>query len=50
MEKSLNWTGLLVEADRKAFHQLSSRRRKAYTAPVCLSTRPYPMQVRPNNY
>jgi hypothetical protein len=45
MERTLNWTGLLVEADRKAFHQLSTRNRKAYLAPVCLSPQPYPMEV-----
>jgi hypothetical protein len=46
MERSLNWTGLLIEADQNAFHKLSSRNRKAYTAPACLSTKPYPIQVR----
>ncbi|XP_045034687.1 uncharacterized protein LOC116933298 isoform X1 [Daphnia magna] len=45
MERVLNWTGLLVEADRKAFDQLATRNRKAFIAPICLSTKPYPMQV-----
>ncbi|KAK4006760.1 hypothetical protein OUZ56_011918 [Daphnia magna] len=44
MERSMNWTGLLVEADRKAYRQLSTRNRKAFLAPVCLSTNPYPMK------
>jgi len=46
MERSLGWGGLLVEADKKAFSQLKYRNRKAYTSPVCLSTKPYPMRVR----
>ncbi|XP_046644654.1 uncharacterized protein LOC124330256 [Daphnia pulicaria] len=45
MERFLNWTGILIEADRKAFRQLSARNRKAYTSPACLSTKPYPIQV-----
>jgi hypothetical protein len=45
MERFLNWTGLLIEADKKAFRQLTNRNRKAFTSPVCLSTKPYPIQV-----
>lgn len=45
MERSMNWSGLLIEADRKAFNQLLARNRKAYASPVCLSTEPFPMQV-----
>ncbi|KZS20615.1 Uncharacterized protein APZ42_012646, partial [Daphnia magna] len=45
MERVLNWTGLLVEADKNALHRLSTRNRKAFIAPTCLSTKPYPMQV-----
>nr|CAH0101596.1 unnamed protein product [Daphnia galeata] len=45
MERTLNWTGLLIEANKNAFHLLSTRNRKAYLAPLCLSTQPYPMQV-----
>ncbi|XP_032788643.2 uncharacterized protein LOC116925994 isoform X2 [Daphnia magna] len=45
MERSLNWTGLVIEADKLAFNQLINRNRKAYTSPVCLSTKPYPMEV-----
>ncbi len=44
-ERSLNWNGILIEADRKAFKQLVNRNRKAYTLPVCLSTEPYPSEV-----
>ncbi|XP_057380610.1 uncharacterized protein LOC130703006 [Daphnia carinata] len=45
MERILNWTGLLVEADKKALHRLLTRNRRAFIAPTCLSTKPYPMQV-----
>ena len=45
MERSLNWSGLLIEADKKIFRKLMTRNRKAYTSPVCLSTDPYPMEV-----
>ncbi|KAI9559236.1 hypothetical protein GHT06_016025 [Daphnia sinensis] len=45
MERYLHWSGLLIEADKTAFSQLRTRNRKAYTSPVCLSTKPYPMQV-----
>jgi hypothetical protein len=48
MERFLNWTGILIEADQKAFRQLSGRNRKAYTSPACLSTKPYPVQVSHN--
>lgn len=46
MERVLNWEGILIEADQKAFSQLTVRNRKAYSLPVCLSTKPYPIQVR----
>lgn len=45
MERALNWEGILIEADQKAFSQLTARNRKAYSLPVCLSTKPYPIQV-----
>ncbi|EFX75894.1 hypothetical protein DAPPUDRAFT_322909 [Daphnia pulex] len=45
MERSLNWTGILIEADQRAFSQLNARNRKAYILPTCLSTKPYPLQV-----
>lgn len=47
MERYLGWSGLLIEADRKAFNKLLTRNRKAYTTPVCLSTELYPIQVSP---
>ena len=45
MERSLNWNGVLIEADQTSFGKLMSRRRKAYALPVCLSLEPYPTQV-----
>ncbi|XP_046459069.1 protein Star-like [Daphnia pulex] len=48
MERYLGWSGLLIEADRKAFNKLLTRNRKAYTTPVCLSTELYPIQVNYN--
>ncbi|XP_046452745.1 uncharacterized protein LOC124200519 [Daphnia pulex] len=45
MERFLNWKGMLIEANKKSFDLLSTRNRKAYMSPVCLSTNPYPMQV-----
>ncbi|XP_046641070.1 protein Star-like [Daphnia pulicaria] len=45
MERSLDWSGLLIEADKKVFTQLISRNRKAFTSPACLSTKPFPMEV-----
>nr|CAH0102185.1 unnamed protein product [Daphnia galeata] len=45
MERSLNWTGILIEADQKAYSQLAGRNRKAYSLPICLSTKPYPVEV-----
>jgi hypothetical protein len=45
MERSFQWSGLLIEADQISHSQLVNRRRRAYTSPVCLSTKPYPMEV-----
>nr|CAH0102662.1 unnamed protein product [Daphnia galeata] len=45
MERSLGWSGLLIEADKKVFKQLIARNRKAFTSPACLSTKPFPMEV-----
>lgn len=50
LERFHNWTGVLVEADRESFAKLLSRRRKAYTLPVCLSLEPYPMEVNFNQH
>lgn len=48
MERYLNWTGVLIEADQGAFGRLLARRRKAFTLPVCLSLVPYPTSVQFN--
>ena len=45
MERFFHWSGLLIEADKISHSQLVDRNRKAYTSPVCLSTKPYPMEV-----
>jgi hypothetical protein len=45
MERSFGWSGLLIEADKQAYSRLITRNRKVYASPVCLSTKPYPMQV-----
>ena len=45
MERKLNWTGVLIEADQTSFGKLLSRRRKSYALPVCLSLEPYPTKV-----
>ncbi|XP_046638252.1 uncharacterized protein LOC124316381 [Daphnia pulicaria] len=45
MERSLSWSGLLIEADKKSYSLLLSRNRKAYSLPTCISTKPYPTQV-----
>ncbi|XP_057367395.1 uncharacterized protein LOC130688432 [Daphnia carinata] len=36
MERSLAWTGLLIETDQVSFKALIGRNRKAFTSPVCL--------------
>ncbi|XP_057372133.1 protein Star-like isoform X2 [Daphnia carinata] len=45
MERSLQWSGLLIEADKTAYSKLLKRNRKAFSSPVCLSTKPYAMEV-----
>jgi hypothetical protein len=45
MERTMMWSGVLVEADQTSFGKLLSRRRKSYALPVCLSLQPYPTQV-----
>ncbi|KAI9562622.1 hypothetical protein GHT06_010076 [Daphnia sinensis] len=45
MERSLAWTGLLIETDQISFKAIKGRNRKAFTSPVCLSTKPYPMEA-----
>lgn len=45
LERSLKWTGLLIEANPTSYQKLLSRNRKSWTLPVCLSLEPYPTQV-----
>ena len=45
MERTMQWGGVLIEADQTSFGKLLSRRRKSYALPVCLSLQPYPTQV-----
>lgn len=45
LERTLDWSGLLIEASPPFFDQLSLRKRKAWTMPVCLSLTPYPTEV-----
>ncbi len=33
IERNLNWSGLLIEADPTTYNQLITRRRNAYTLP-----------------
>ena len=45
MERSLNWTGLLVEASPKNFNKLLEKNRKSWISNTCLSVTPYPEMV-----
>lgn len=45
MEMNYNWTGLLIEGSPLNFKSLTSRNRKAWTFPACLSLQPYPTKV-----
>lgn len=43
MERTLGWTGLLIEANADAYNeQLLRRNRKSWSLPVCVSLQPYP--------
>ena len=42
---SLGWSGILIEADPDTYKKLADRGRKSWNLPVCLSTKPYPIQV-----
>ncbi|CAL7935565.1 unnamed protein product [Xylocopa violacea] len=42
LERFLNWTGLLVEADPLNFSKMLMKNRKAYLTPTCLAVEPYP--------
>ncbi|MCL4158035.1 UNVERIFIED_CONTAM: hypothetical protein GTU68_044151 [Idotea baltica] len=45
LEMELDWTGLLVEADSKAFEAMLTKNRKAWLANCCLSPKTYPQKV-----
>jgi hypothetical protein len=40
MERELKWQGVLIEADRKFFSQILTRKRNVFALPVCLSLKP----------
>ncbi|XP_076760564.1 uncharacterized protein LOC143429061 [Xylocopa sonorina] len=42
LERLLNWTGLLIEADPLNFSKMLMKNRKAYLTPTCLAIEPYP--------
>ncbi|CAK9797843.1 Protein Star [Anthophora quadrimaculata] len=42
LERFLDWTGLLVEADPLNFSKMLQKNRKAYLTPTCLAIEPYP--------
>ncbi|XP_031828222.2 uncharacterized protein LOC116425123 isoform X2 [Nomia melanderi] len=42
LERSLGWTGLLVEADPNNFSKMLLKNRKAYLTPTCLGIHKYP--------
>lgn len=46
MEALLDWSGILIEADPKSYAALLGKKRKAWSLPVCLSTKPYPTRVK----
>ena len=45
MERTLKWKGVLIEANRKFFSKLLSKKRSSYALPVCLSLEPYATEV-----
>ncbi|XP_015117741.1 uncharacterized protein LOC107041631 isoform X2 [Diachasma alloeum] len=45
LEKQLNWTGILIEADPINFTKMLNKNRRAYVSPTCLSIKKYPMHV-----
>ncbi|CAG7824921.1 unnamed protein product [Allacma fusca] len=48
LERDLGWTGVLIEAEPKAFSDLRRKQRKAFLADVCLSTSDKPQEVTVN--
>jgi len=45
MERYLDWTGLLIEADPLNFAQMVQKNRKSWLSPTCLSKTPHPQVV-----
>ncbi len=45
MEMNFDWTGLLIEGNPQNYKKLISKKRKAWTFPICLSLDPYPTKV-----
>ncbi|XP_063980717.1 uncharacterized protein LOC135164374 isoform X3 [Diachasmimorpha longicaudata] len=45
LEKQLNWTGILIEADPINFTKMLNKNRNAYMSPTCLSIKKFPMNV-----
>jgi len=45
MEMNFEWTGLLIEGNPQNYKKLVSKKRKAWTFPICLSLEPYPTKV-----
>ncbi|XP_011307559.1 uncharacterized protein [Fopius arisanus] len=45
LEKQLNWTGILIEADPINFTKMLNKNRRAYLSPTCLSIKPHPTNV-----
>ena len=50
MERVLDWTGILIEPNPKLYQNLTTKNRKAFALNVCLSPKPYPMQVEFNAF
>lgn len=46
LEFELGWKGLLVEPQKELFQALLKKNRKAWACQCCLSTQPYPHEVR----
>lgn len=46
MERYLDWTGLLIEADPLNFYDMLKKHRKAHMSPSCLSITPFATVVR----
>ncbi|XP_068239880.1 protein Star-like [Palaemon carinicauda] len=45
LEKTLGWTGLLIEPDKDSFRLLQKKHRKAWTSNACISKESYPMET-----